>query len=692
MAQADNALRISELDFESIRNNLKNYLKNQSEFTDYDFEGSGMSVLLDILAYNTHYMGYYLNMVGNEAFLDTAQLRASVLSHAKHTNYLPSSMKSSSTTVNIVVTPEGLEDNTASQLTLPKYTRFVSEPIAGVNYIFSTINSNNAVKTGSTFTFNNVTLKQGEPVTQNYLASSGSRRFNIPSANIDTDTLTVTVQASSGNVSASTWKLAEDLTEITANSEVFFIEENSDANGSYTIQFGDGVIGKALSNGNIVIAKYLNTSGDAANKVNNFTSIESIDGKYSSNIRVQSVSAAAGGSAKETIEQIKFRAPISYTVQNRAVTKLDYESILLKDYPNIDAVSVWGGDEEINPVYGKIFISLKPKENYEITLVEKQRIIDEVVANRSILTVIPEIVDPDYSYLLVNASVNYSPDITSLDESEIQQLVRQAIIDYKESNLKTFNSTFRLSSLQKAIDNAHSSILGSSVNVVVQKRLDLVFNASRNYEASFNMPLYRGFLDDKFNIFPAINITDLEGIPRTVYIEDTPGSLTGVDSISVITPGLNYDSVPTVTITGDGNGASATAKIVNGKVSSIVVTNRGTDYTIATATITGGNGLGATLKVNLEARNGILRTFYYKTNGEKVVVNPKIGTIDYTTGFVSIILLDSDSLVSNDRYDTNELTLNATPSESLIKPLRNRILDIDETDSGSISIVMVPEV
>ena len=690
MAQADNALRISELDFESIRNNLKNFLKNQSEFTDYDFEGSGMSVLLDILAYNTHYMGYYLNMVGNEAFLDTAQLRASVLSHAKHTNYLPSSMKSSSTTVNIVVTPEGLEDTTASQLTLPKYTRFVSEPIAGVNYIFSTINSNNAVKTGNTFTFNNVTLKQGEPVTQNYLAS-GNRRFNIPSANVDTDTVTVTVQVSTSNVAASTWKLAEDLTEITANSEIFFIEENSDANGNYTIQFGDGVIGKALSNDNIIIVRYLNTSGDAANKVNNFTSIESI-GTYSSNIIVQSVSAAAGGSAKESIEQIKFRAPISYTAQNRAVTKSDYETILIKDYPNIDAVSVWGGDEEIDPVYGKIFISLKPKENYEITLIEKQRIIDEVVANRSILTVIPEIVDPDYSYVLVNATVNYNAEVTSLDESEIQQLVRQAIVDYKDANLKTFDSTFRLSALQKAIDNAHPSILGSSVKITVQKRLDLSLNTATNYEANFNMPLYRGFLDDKFNIFPSINITDLEGIPRSVYIEDTPGSLTGVDSISVLTPGLNYSSEPTVTITGDGNGASARATIVNGKISGIEVTNRGTDYTIANATVTGGNGSGATVKVNLQARNGILRTFYYKTNGEKVVVNSQIGTIDYVTGFVSINLLDPDGLANNDRYDNKVLTLNATPSESLIRPLRNRILDIDETDSGSISIVMVPEV
>ena len=690
MAQADNALRISELDFESIRTNLKNFLKNQSEFTDYDFDGSGMSVLLDILAYNTHYMGYYLNMVGNEAFLDTAQIRQSVISHAKHTNYVPNSQTAATAIVDIIVTPESPEDTSASTLTLPKYTRFISEPIGGINYVFATVNANNTTKSGSSFTFSNVAIKQGEPITQNYLAS-GNRRFTIPSANVDTDTLVVTVQQSASNTDSKVWTLATDLTEITANSTVFFVEENSDANGNYTLQFGDGTIGKALSNDNILIVNYLDTSGEYANKVNSFVSIDSV-GTYSSNIVIRSVSPASGGAAKESVEEIKYRAPIHYTAQNRAVTKSDYEILLAKDYPNIDSISVWGGDEEDSPVYGKIFISLKPKENYEISLAEKDRIIKEIVANRSVLTVIPEIVDPDYTYLTVTADVNYNPNITSLDEAQLKELVRQSVIDYKNANLKTFNSTFRLSQLEKAIDNAHESILGSSVTVYAQKRIELTFNVAKNYQEYFNMPLYRGFLDDKFYTFPAINANDLEGNPQQLFIEDTPGAVTGVDSISVLTAGQNYDSEPTVTITGDGNGATARAIVVNGKVNRIEVANRGSDYTIANATITGGNGSGATCRVNLQARNGILRSFYYKPNGEKVTVNSNLGTIDYTTGAINLILLNATSLVDNDRYDTLTLTLNAVPQEGIIRPLRNRILDIDESDNSSVIVNMIPEV
>lgn len=691
MAQADNALRISELDFESIRRNLKDFLKNQSEFTDYDFEGSGMSVLLDILAYNTHYMGYYLNMVGNEAFLDTAQIRQSVISHAKHTNYFPNSQTAATANVNIIVTPESPEDTSASTLTLPRYTTFLSEPINGINYVFSTVSAVSTTKSAGKFTFSNVLLKQGEPVTQNYLIDGTSRRLTIPSANIDTDTITVTVQQSSSNTSKTIWTLATDLTEIGADSTVFFVEENSDANGSYTLQFGDGTIGKAISNGNIVIVNYLDTSGESANKVNNYVSISTIGG-YSSNIAVQSNSPAAGGAARETVEEIKFRAPIHYTAQNRAVTKSDYEILLAKDYPNIDAISVWGGDEEDSPVYGKIYISLKPKENYEITLDEKERIKNEIIRNRSVLTVIPEIVDPDFTYLTVTADVNYNPSITTLDEAQLKQLVRQAVIDYKNANLRNFNSTFRLSQLEKAIDGAHESILGSSVTVYAQKRLELRFNSPTNYVTNFNIPLYRGFLDDKFFTFPAINATDLEGNLRQAFIEDTPGAVTGIDSISVISAGQNYTSEPTVTITGDGTGASAVATIVNGRVSNITITNRGSDYTVANATITGGNGSGATCKVNLQARNGILRSFFYKPNGEKIVINPNLGKIDYTTGLISIILLNPTSLVENDRYDSITLTVNAVPQEGIIRPLRNRILDIDETDSGSVIINMIPEV
>lgn len=689
MAQAANALRISELDFESIRNNLKEYLKNQSQFTDYDFDGSGMSVLLDILAYNTHYMGYYLNMVGNEAFLDTAQLRQSVVSHAKHINYVPGSMTAASVFVNVVVTPTGLEDTSTATLTLPKYTRFVSEPISGLSYTFSTVSANVVSKSGSSFTFTNVELKQGEPITQTYLVND-TKRFVIPSANVDTDTITVTVQQSAVNSQTEIFTLAGDITEVTGESPVFFLEENADANGTYTIQFGDGYLGKPLSNDNIVIINYLDTHGEYANRVNNFTAIQNIGG-YSSNIVVQSIAPAAGGAAKETIEEIRFRAPIHYTVQNRAVTKLDYESLLLKDYPSVDAVSIWGGEEQDDPVYGKVYISLKPKINYEITLAEKERIKDEIIRTRSVLTVTPEIVDPDYTYLLINATVNYNPNLTNLDESELKSLVRQAIIDYKESDLTKFNSTFRLSRLQKNIDNAHESILGSTVKITAQKRLEIYTGESKNYKINYDLPLYRGYLEDKFYIYPAMKVTDLEGTERTVYIEDTPGSLTGIDSVDILTAGSNYQSAPTVTISGDGSGATATAKIINGKVSTITVVNRGSGYTIATASITGGDGSGASAKVNLQARNGILRTFYYKSNGEKIVVNDNAGTIDYLTGTINFISLSPNSLIMNNRFDDNILTINATPQDSLIRPQRNRILDIDEADGGSISITMIPE-
>lgn len=683
-----NSLRISELDFDSIKENLKNYLRSQSEFTDFDFDGAGMNVLLDILAYNTHYMGYYLNMVGNEAFLDTAQLRASVLSHAKHTNYLPTSMIGASANVNITVTPQvGEPDDTT--LTLPKYTRFVSEPLNGVNYIFSTTTAKSATKANGVFTFSNVEIKQGDPITQSFTGLT-ERRLKIPSANVDTSTIAVTVQNSSVDTTIQTYTLAADLTEVTANSTVFFLEENSDEISSYTLTFGDGILGKAITQDNIVTIRYLETSGSFANRVNTFSILGSV-GSFGT-VAVNSNAAAAGGADKESIEEIRFHAPIAYTSQNRAVTVNDYHSIIMKDYPNIDAVSVWSGDENDPPIYGKTFISLKPRQNYFITQLEKERIKNQIIQKRAVLTVTPDIIDPDYVYLLVNAKVNYNPNITTLSEEEIRQLVRTAIIQYRDDDLQMFDSTLRISSLQKAIDNAHESILGSSVTVYVQKRIELTLNESRNYDINFNMQLYRGQIEDKLYTFPKIVVNDLDGIPRDVFIEDTPNSLTGVDSISVTNTGSGYITPPTVTIVGDGSGATARARIVNGKVSGIDVISRGTDYTAATAVITSDSGSGATAKVNLQLRNGILRTFYYKTNGEKVIVNTNAGTIDYINGRVSLILLPAIGVAENDRYDENFLTINAVPFDYLITPLRNRILDIDDADSAAISIEMVPEV
>lgn len=687
---ANTALRVSELDFDTIKGNLIAYLRSQSEFADYDFEGAGLNVLLDILAYNTHYMGYYLNMVGNEMFMDTAQLRSSIVSHAKQINYIPGSMTGAKATINIKVTPSGAEDNAATTLTMPKYTRFISEPYQGKAYTFATTEALSSIKSNGSFTFSNVQVTQGEPLSFAYTVGT-TKRFTIPSANVDTDTVIVSVQNSSIDLITYTFNQADDLTELSANSRVFFLEESSDTTGTYSIYFGDGTIGQNLNSSNIITIRYLETNGEYANKVNTFVSAANIGG-YSGNIIVTSVSAASGGGEKETIENIRYRAPIAYTAQNRAVTVNDYQSLLLKDYPTIDAISVWSGDDNDPPVYGKIFISMKPKENYEITQLEKERIKTEIIETRSVLTVFPEIVDPDYTYLLVNTTVNYNPNITSLSEAELKQLIRQAVLDYRDSDLKKFDSTFRASKLQQAIDNAHPSLLGSSLKVFVQKRIPIDLTTAKNYLINFNLPIYKGVIDDKFYSYPSITVQDAEGISRQVFIEDTPNSLTGIDSIDVTNPGSGYENPPTVTITGDGTGATAIARVVNGKIASISVENRGTEYTAATVTITSDSGSGAQARVNLQARNGVLRSYYYKTTGEKVIVNSNLGTIDYVTGKVSLVLLDVDAVTVNDRYSEDYLTLNALAFNSLITPLRNRILDIDENDPTSINITMVPEV
>lgn len=679
------ALRISELDFNTIRENLKNYLRSQSEFSDYDFDGSGLSVLLDILAYNTHYMGYYLNMIGNEMFLDTAQIRNSVLSLSKLTNYVPRSKTGAVATVTVVVTPP--DGDTETALVLPKFSRFLSEAIDGVNYTFSTTDTYIASKLGGKFTFNNITIKQGETSNLTYTVTNSNRRFLLPSSNVDTKTISVSVQESSTNTFTQSYTLAEDITEITANSAVFFIEENSDEN--YVVYFGDNVLGKQPVNGNIVIIKYLDTLGSEANKANNFTNIGSISGY--SNVSVLSVTAAAAGAEKETIEQIRFRAPIHYTSQNRAVTVSDFESLLLKDYPNISSISIWPGDENDPPIYGKVFISLKPINNYEFTTTEKQRIVDDIIAKRSVVSIFPEIVDPNYTYMLLRISVNWKPSLTSLDESQIKSLVRTAIEDYVENELSTFQSVYRESVLHNYIDRAHQSILSSTATAFLQKRLTLVPNTKQNYIVKFDTRLHRGGLIEAMYTYPTVKTYDNSNLERDVYFEEVAGSFTGIDSIKVGNPGINYVVPPTVTISGDGTGATASARIVNGRVNSIDVLTRGQNYTRATVALTGGGGFGATAEAGLQFRNGTLQSFYYNENGEKVIINSDAGSIDYDEGKIILKNLYVISVEENDLYEENILTLNIKPDSDIVRQLRNGIIDLDLADINSIQIEIDPE-
>lgn len=691
MATSNTALRVTELDFDSIKNNLKNYLRNQAEFQDFDFDGSGMSVLLDILAYNTHYMGYYVNMVGNEMFLDTAQLRASALSHAKNLGYIPASRQASKVDANITVTPSNVEDQNAAILTLDRFTQFIGADIDGINYKFITQYSNTVPKVGGTFQFNNIRLVQGELITAQYVMNDVvniSRRFDIPSINIDTTTLTVVVQESSTNTASEQYNLYNDITEVRADTPVYFLDEKAD--GTYAIQFGDGVIGKKPKNGNIIVAQYVDTFGPAANNISNILLDDNING-YKDNVVVTALTASFGGSDKEDIEQVRFRAPYAYTTQNRAVTVSDYETLITKDYNNIEAVSVWGGEDNDPVVYGKVYLSLKTRNNIFLSNRDKENIKNTLIRNRNVVAIIPEIVDPDYIFIKLRGQVKYNPSLTSLDAGILKTRVEAAIQDYNNKELNTFKSTFRKSKLQYYIENSDPSITGSDIQILLQKRIVLTPEETKNYILRYNTFIRKGDYNQKISSFPQLKVYDSLNDERDVFIEEVPDSFTGIASIQVVNPGINYTSIPTVTITGDGIGATARAIIVNRKINRIEVTNAGSNYTRAVVSITGGGGSEATANARLENKLGTLRTYYFKTNGEKVVVNPNAGSIDYEGGVVTLTALLPIEVLTNDFYDENVLTLNVPNRAEIIGPSRNRILTIDYNDPSAIQIDIIAE-
>jgi hypothetical protein len=686
MPSSNTNLRVSETDFLSIKANLKDFLRGQAEFSDYDFEGSAMNILLEILAYNTHYMAYYLNMTANEMFLDTAQLRNSVLSHAKMLGYTPRSRTGAVAYVNILATPSA--GNNQASLTIPKYTQFISEAVDSVNYNFVTLDSYTATKSGGTFAYSNVALKEGEVITYQFSQDQNNprQRYVIDSSSIDTDTISVVVQQSVSNTSQQVFTLSDDLTELNSNSTVYFLDETE--NGSYTLYFGDGIFGKRLSNGNIIQVTYLDTNAEAPNKANVFTIANPLGAV--TNVTVTTIASASAGADKETIEDIKFRAPIHYTTQNRAVTKNDYSLLLKRDYPNIESLSIWGGEEYEPPQYGKVFISMKPKTGFILTTAQKVAIVDDIIRTKSVLTVTPEIVDPDYLFLKFTIAVYYDPKKTTLTSDEIKSLVRQTVLDYRDTNLNTFNSVFRNSKLQYLIDQREKSITSCDVEVYMIKQVTLVNGVTQNYDINFFSPLHRGGLQEHMVSRPTISVRDNSDILRDVFFEEVLGSYTGVDSITMLAPGSGYSDSPTVSIAGDGAGATATATVVNGRVTSVTINERGANYTVATVTISDATGIGATAKVNLLSRNGTVRTFYLQENGQKVVVNENAGTIDYDSGEILLTSLTGYSVAATPYYglDQGVFALQIKPSDETLFPVKNRIITIDEADLTSIEITV----
>jgi len=672
-------LRVTELDFDTIKSNLKTFLQQQKQFTDYDFDGSGLSVLLDILAYNTHYNAYYLNMVANEAFLDTALLRDSVVSHAKNFGYTPYSTTSPVAVINFSANSI---TSASSTLTIPAGYSFLANQIDGISYNFVVLDDTTVTKANNQFVFENLEIYEGQLVTYNFThdqQNNPRQIFTLPDENVDTSTIKVTVTESSSNSATTTFARFTELLDVGPTSEVFFLQETR--NNRYQIYFGVDIIGKKIPDGAIVSITYLVTNGPAAQNANGFvprqTLLDSLNESLT-DFDVDVIDVAAGGSLPESVDEIKFSAPLQYVTQNRLVTTKDYESFIRRNYPSIDSLSIWGGEDEEPPIYGKVLISLKPKVNYYISETEKQRIIDEIITPKAILSVSAEIRDPEFLYILLNTSVKYDPKKTTASPTVLQNQIRSAILLYRNTNLNKFNSTFSLSRLQDEIDNVDiNSIVGSETSVRLQRRVQPELDTSSNYTVNFNVPLKRGTVLNKLTT-SEFRVTDTTGVIRTAIIEETPQSFTGISSIQVLNAGYSYTQA-TVTITGDGTGATAEAVIQNGRIISIRMINRGIDYTRATVTITG-DGFSALAVPIIDSRIGTLRVIFYDINANRQIINSNIGSINYDTGTIEINDLKVLSALTADGL----LYFTIEAEDTVIESVRNTILTIDETDPSSI--------
>ena len=481
---AEGKLNISELDFAKIKENLTGFLSSQAEFVGYNFKGSSFDVLLDVLSYNTHYNAFYANMVANEMFLDSATLRNSVVARAKHLGYLPRSAKGSKSIVTLTITAT----DSPAVISIPKNTQFQGE-VGGVSYIWCTQNSHSVnINANGVYTVADVTLTQGIPSTFRYTANTGDtdQRFLLPNANTDTDQLTVTVQVSAADTDSTVHTKANDITTINSTSTIYFLEEAED--GKYEIQFGDGVLGKAVSNGNIIILSSLICDANATNDAKSFSVVSEVGGY--SNVKVETTSTATGGAPAADIDEIKFNAPKSYESQNRCVTIFDYVTTIKSDYTGADAVVAWGGEDADPPVYGKVYVAIKPTSGAVLTESAKTLVKDTILKQRNIVGISPEIVDPDYMYLKVNSTVKYDSGRTTNSASVLKSTVSTAVTDFGDTNLKTFDKSFRYSKLIQAIDEAEVSIKSNQTSVTIKRLLYPRLGSSAAYTLPFSNQIY----------------------------------------------------------------------------------------------------------------------------------------------------------------------------------------------------------
>jgi len=591
---ANSALSVANTNFADIKQNLKSYLSSQGLFKDYNFEGSNMNVLLDVLSYNTFMQNFYLNQVASESFLDSSQLRDSIVSHAKTLNYLPKSQTAATSVVDVEIYPA----NTPAAITMPKYTSFTTS-VESNSFNFTTdAGLTITADANGKYIASGVTLKEGEIVTELFTVNTANtdQRYVLSNPEIDTDSLSVKINESTSDTTNSIWTSSLSAVGLSGTSNVYYVVP---AEGKkYELQFGDGVLGAPVLNGNVIEATYRKVSANAANEASVFTSASDIQGY--TNVVVTTVSSASGGGFEESNTSIKFNAPKALSIQDRTVTTNDYETILKQQFNDIEAISVFGGEQADPPQFGKVIISVDLKNATGIPN-SKKKLIEDFTRLRSPLGISPEVVDPEFLFVDVSTKVLYNPNVTTKSDTEIETLVSTAINDHAASKINDFNAKLRVSKLSAAIDAADASILNNETSILLQKTIIPTLNQAGSHTLEFGNEIYREIADSSnefvdgsspvtsttftFNGLTGCSLRDNgSGVMQVVQQQNAVLTIvnSNIGTVDYITGKVTISNLNVSTFTGDSIRVSAnpTAKTLKSNKNIILSYNQTPSITI----------------------------------------------------------------------------------------------------------------
>ena len=518
---ANNSISLVNLDFDTLKSTLKTYLKGQPQFADYDFDGSNMSVLLDILTYNTHLNAFYMNMAVSEMFLDSAQLRNSIISKSKELNYVPRSAKSSKASVNISFPQSNL-----SIFQIPFGTRFTGKSGNGT-FTFTTDQSYILYPSGGKFT-SNINLYDGNYTTDVFVVdttTAKSQRFIMSNDNIDTDSITIIVSQDGGQTNTLYTK-ATNLYGLTPTSNVYFVQATEDT--KYELVFGDEVFGNYPFNGSVIYSNYRISSGGISDGATNFTlddNLGPINGIGSISSAISVISAASSGFTAEDIESIRFNAPRHYQTQDRAVTTNDFKNLVLINYRDVKAVNVYGGETIADKVdYGKVYIVGVTYSGAPLSDYEKQDI-EVFLSEKCTMGIIPKMIDPDYLYLLITSSVKYDPNSTVNSPSDIKNAVTNAISKYNLDYLTKFDIEFKLSRLEAAINDSDKSISSNETNIILRKDVNPQLNTDTYIDINFRNEIFAGSFSSTVFLSGGkkYQYTDFNPLNNTIIVTQVSG-------------------------------------------------------------------------------------------------------------------------------------------------------------------------